>query len=75
MNSNKLKGKMIEKSYTQKNLAKELGITPQSLNAKINKRSQFTLDEVVKIISILDIDNPMEIFFTKIVPNMQRRIS
>ncbi|NFO86501.1 DUF739 family protein [Clostridium botulinum] len=75
MNSNKLKGKMIEKSYTQKNLAKELGITPQSLNAKINKRSQFTLDEVVKIVSILDIDNPMEIFFTKIVPNMQRRIS
>lgn len=75
MNSNKLKGKMVERKYTQKNLAKEIGITPQSLNAKLNKRSQFTLDEVTKLISILDIKNPVEIFFTDCVPNMQQKIS
>lgn len=62
MNSDMLKGKMVEKKYTQKKLAEAIGITPQALNAKINRRSQFTLDEVISIISILDIDNPIEIF-------------
>ncbi|AJA42620.1 Cro-like phage repressor (endogenous virus) [Clostridium phage phiCT9441A] len=72
MDSNKLKGKIVEKCYTQKILAKELGITPQALNSKINKRTQFTLDEVVKLTSILEIENPIEIFFTTCVPNKQR---
>lgn len=73
MDVNKLKGKMAEKSYTQKKMAKELGITEQSLNAKMNSRSQFTLKEVVEIVSILDIDDPVEIFFNKEIPKMQRK--
>ncbi|WP_394874605.1 DUF739 family protein [Clostridium neonatale] len=73
MDVNKLKGKMIEKSYTQKKMAKELGITEQSLNAKMNSRSQFTLKEVVEIVSILEIDDPVEIFFNKKIPNMQQK--
>lgn len=75
MNSDILKGKIVEKKYTQKRLAEEIGITIQSLNAKLNKRSQFTIDEAVKIISILEIENPIEIFFTNCVPNTQREIS
>ncbi|WP_010293560.1 DUF739 family protein [Clostridium senegalense] len=74
MDVNKLKGRMVEKSYTQKNMAKELGITQQALNAKLNKRSQFTLDEVVKIVNILEIDNPIEIFFAGCIPKMQQRM-
>ncbi|MBD5642728.1 helix-turn-helix transcriptional regulator [Clostridium botulinum] len=72
MDSNKLKGRMVEKRYTQKILAEELGITPQALNAKINKRSQFTLDEVVKLTAILEIEDPIRIFFTTLVPNKQQ---
>lgn len=75
MNSDILKGKIVEKKYTQKRLAEEMGITIQSLNAKLNKRSQFTIDEAVKIISILEIENPIEIFFVNCVPNTQREIS
>lgn len=72
MNSDMLKGKMVEKRYTQKKLADELGITVQSLNAKLNKRSQFTIAEAMNMISILNIENPVEIFFENFVPNMQR---
>ncbi|WP_040328564.1 DUF739 family protein [Clostridium ihumii] len=73
MDVNKLKGKMVEKKYTQKSMAREIGITQQSLNAKLNNRSQFTLDEIVKIVNILEIEDPIEIFFTSCVPKMQRR--
>ena len=34
----------------------------QSLNAKLNGRSQFTLEEVVKISEHFKIDNPVDIF-------------
>lgn len=73
MNSNKLKGKMIENGYSQSKMAKEIGISVQTLNAKLNGRTQFTLDEVVKITSILRINNPIEIFFNNTVPNKQQK--
>lgn len=73
MDINKLKGVMVEKEYTQAKLAKKIGISVQSLNAKLNKRQQFTLDEVVKISSILNIEDPRVIFFTNTVPNKQQK--
>lgn len=63
MNFDKLKGKMTESRVSQDKMAKEIGITVQSLNAKINGRNQFTIEEAVKIIEFLRIDNPAEIFF------------
>lgn len=48
----KLKGIMKENAYSQSKLAKELHITTQSLNAKLNGRSQFTIKEAINIISI-----------------------
>lgn len=73
MNFKKLKGKLKEEDYTQKEIADLLGITPQAFNSKINNRTQFTLSEVIKMINILRIDNPMEIFFTSDIPYMQRK--
>lgn len=73
MNFRKLKGKLKEEDYTQKEMAKMLGITPQAFNAKINNRVQFTLGEVVEMTNILNIDNPVEIFFKNSIPNMQQR--
>ncbi|HBF7898471.1 helix-turn-helix domain-containing protein [Clostridioides difficile] len=72
MNISKLKGKMVEKKYTQKKLAEELGMTVQALNAKLNNRSQFKIEEAVKISNILQIEEPGEIFFDKYIPKMQR---
>lgn len=51
----KLKGIMKENAYSQGKLAKELNITTQSLNAKLNGRSQFTIKEAINIISIFNI--------------------
>lgn len=75
---NKLKGIMKENNCSQSKLAKKLNITTQSLNAKLNGRTQFTIREAVDIISIFNIKNPndiTEIFFTNSIPNKQRKIS
>lgn len=73
MNFRKLKGKLKEEDFTQKEIAELLGITPQAFNAKINNRVQFTLGEVVKMTNILNIDNPIDIFFANNIPNMQQK--
>ena len=59
----KLKGRLREKGYSQNSLAKEIGITVQALNAKLNGRSSFTIPEVINISKILDIEEPTEFFF------------
>lgn len=69
MNYNKLKGIMREKKYSQNKLAKQIGITTQSLNAKLNGRSQFTIEEAINIIAVLKIIKPEEIFFNNTVSN------
>ena len=78
MTYNKLKGIMKEKNYSQSKLAKILKISTQSLNAKLNGRTQFTVQEAVEIISILKIESSndiVEIFFKNNIPNMQQKIS
>lgn len=72
MSFDKLKGKMTEQKVSQERLAKTLGITVQSLNAKLNGRSQFTLGEVIKITEVLSIKEPVDIFFNPSVPKMQQ---
>ena len=75
MSFDKLKGKMTERHVSQAELAKCLGITVQALNAKLNGRSPFILEEVVKITDILSLDDPVDIFFRPTVPKMQRNIN
>jgi transcriptional regulator with XRE-family HTH domain len=72
MSFDKLKGKMTEGHLSQKSMAEALGITVQTLNAKLNGRSQFTLEEVVRITDILSLKDPVDIFFDPTVPKMQR---
>lgn len=72
MSFDKLKGKMTEAHMSQAKLAESLGITAQSLNAKLNGRNQFTLEEVVEITKILNLKDPVSIFFSPNVPNMQQ---
>lgn len=63
MNINKLKGLFVEKGYTQKEIAEELGITQTTLRRRM-REEVFNSNEINKLIEILDIKNPMEIFFT-----------
>ena len=72
MSFDKLKGKKKEKHLSQRSMADLLGITVQCLNAKINGRSQFTLEEVIKITEVLSLEDPVDIFFNQNIPKMQR---
>ena len=64
MNFMKLKGIMCEKGYSQEKLASEIGINTATMNKKLNNKAEFTVEEMVKIMIILDIENPNGIFFT-----------
>lgn len=61
---NELKGKIKAKGYTQEKLAKELGMSTKTLNTKLNK-GIFGSNEMERLIQILEIKNPLEIFFVK----------
>ncbi|OOM74980.1 helix-turn-helix domain-containing protein [Clostridium sp. BL-8] len=61
---NELKGKIKAKGYTQEKLARELGISPKTLCTKLSK-GIFGSDEIENMIKILEIQNPIEIFFAK----------
>ncbi len=60
---NKLKQRMREKNMTQKSLAFSLGLTIQTVNSKLNGRSDFSLKEVKRIMKLLEIEDPRAIFF------------
>ena len=61
-----LKAQMVRKKYTQEQLANELGITSRTLSNKF-KSGIFGSDEIEKMISILEIKDPVGIFFAKTV--------
>lgn len=72
MNINKLKAKIVENGLTQEQLARKMGISVQNLNAKLNKRANLSLNEVISLVKILNITDPVAIFFDNDVPKMQR---
>lgn len=54
-NSNKLKAYMVEAGYTQRELAKEAGMSVNSLNMKINNVRPFDCEEAKTLCKILGI--------------------
>ncbi len=73
MNVNKLRGIIAEKRLTQTQISKGMDISLQTLNAKLNNRSPWTLEDCRKLIRILDLENPAEIFFGDNISNMQQK--
>lgn len=65
INSQKLKAKMTETCFTQRKLAKVVGIDPSTLNRKINNSDgkTLTVKEAKIIADALGIKNPTEYFF------------
>lgn len=51
----KLRGLIVEKVGSQNNLAEKMGLSKQSLSAKVNNKVAFTQDEMCKIMHILHI--------------------
>lgn len=54
-NYSRLLGKIREKGYSQKQLAKAVGISETSINLKLNNKSMFRQDEIVRISEKLEI--------------------
>ncbi|WP_298034294.1 helix-turn-helix domain-containing protein [uncultured Dysosmobacter sp.] len=60
----KLRGIIAEQGFSQRQVAKKLGMTEKTFYSKM-KKGVFGTDEVDQMIGILKIDNPAEIFFAK----------
>lgn len=61
-----LKANMVLHGYTIDKLAKELDVSPKTLSTRLNSSPEkFTQGEMEKIISVLKIKNPLDIFFTQ----------
>lgn len=67
MKANLLRGEITAKGMTLMSLAKKIGISRNSMSAKINGRTQFNAWEIEKICDVLEIRDPgrkVEIFLT-----------
>ena len=60
--SNELRGRIVAKGLTQVEVAKLIGCTPKTLNTKL-KTGVFKTDEVEILIQVLDIKDPLAVFF------------
>lgn len=61
----KLRGIIAERGMSQRKVAECLGMTEKTFYAKM-KKGVFDSDEMAEMIAILDIKNPVEIFFANI---------
>lgn len=62
---NKLRGIMAEKGYTQRKMAADLGMSKNTINAKLSGKTAFDTAEVLKICDLLgitDAQQKVEIF-------------
>ena len=72
VDTNRLKGVIVQNGKTQGDVAERIGITPKTFYAKM-KKGVFGSDEIEKMIDFLNIDDPMQIFFAKNVTSKVTR--
>lgn len=66
INTKLLKSYFVKNGLTQEDVAKNIGISYQSLSDKVNNKVQFKVNEVSSLCEILNIkDDKDEIFFAK----------
>lgn len=59
MQSNLLKGIMAEQGVSQTMLAEKIGMSKNTLNAKVNGKSSITVTDIFKICEALSITDPV----------------
>lgn len=62
VNTNELKAAIVRKGLTQKEVAKQLNMSERTLTNRFS-RGIFGSDEIEKLMNVLDISDPMPIFF------------
>lgn len=63
LNVAKLRGIIAERGFSQRKVAQEIGITEKTFYSKM-KKGVFGTDEVEKMVNLLKIDDPANIFLT-----------
>ena len=61
-----LHGEMARAGYTKASLSRKIGISPNTFYNK-EKKGIFGSDEIVKIVELCNIQDPMPIFFPEFV--------
>ena len=64
IDTKELKKAMLDKDLSQKDVAEHLGMVPKTFYAKM-KKGVFGSDEIEGMIELLEIENPVAIFFAK----------
>lgn len=64
--TDKLRGIIAEKGLSQRKVAESLGVSEKTFYTKM-KKGTFGLDEASRMIELLGIENPADIFFSKVV--------
>ena len=64
IDTNALKGAIVTKGYTQEDVAKKIGIQPATFYRKMD-RGVFLSNEIEFMIDLLEIEDPVSIFFSK----------
>lgn len=62
VDSNKLKSIIVLNNMTQESVARAIGMAPKTFYLKMKKRV-FGSDEIEKMMELLNIDDPMPVFF------------
>ena len=67
VNTNKLKGKLVEHEMTQQDLADLLGMDRSTFYRKMKEGGRFSIQEVNQIVEIIPLtkDEALDIFFAK----------
>ena len=64
MNAELLRYEMRVKNISVPQMCQEIGISKCAFYRKINGKSEFTLSEITKICEVLNLDSPVDIFFS-----------
>lgn len=56
MDTSKLKGKMVERGYTQDTLARAIKIDRSTLNRKLKQGDSFTIGEANRLVAVLGLN-------------------
>lgn len=73
LDKKRLMGAIVASGMTQKKLAEKIGMSKNTINAKINGKGNFDTEEIDKICDVLNINNDKEkvlIFLSK--PSQKR---
>lgn len=60
MQANALKGKIVAAGYTQNRLAAELNMSKNTLSSKINGKTPFNANEIIRMCEVLSIVDDAE---------------